>query len=304
MDRTTWRQHRAPVPAQPTVLCPQSITVMHKSPGPSQTKPAVTHWQREHSIVLPVPMGGGVPPPWWPWQFSGELEGHAALRAFLLHAPALLCDFRTAFCSKSRVPRPWGSRQCQQLRELAALPVPVGTSLCAWRHEHGGTCVAPYRAQGLGLLGRAAKTESTSILAWRLLASPLVMGYLPGVSRSSCPAEQVQQLSHSTVTYKKCHLLSPRPPRRQTSSGGLPAALHVSGRGGVPLGASPRQALAGSCPCKGKHVRAAGGGGCVGKQPSALSPAPTVTGWPQTPLPEAQTGQCSGLLYPGLRPLG
>lgn len=138
MDQTTRRQHRAP--AQPAVLCPQSITVTHKSPGPSQTKPAVTHWQQEHSSVLPMPIGGGVPPRWWPWHFSGEQKGHTALRAFLLHAPALLCNFRrTAFRSKTRVPRPWGSRQCQQLRELAALPVPVGTSLCAWRHEHGGT---------------------------------------------------------------------------------------------------------------------------------------------------------------------
>lgn len=39
--------------------------VTHKSPGPSQTKPAVTH-PRERSIALPVPMGAGLLPPWWP----------------------------------------------------------------------------------------------------------------------------------------------------------------------------------------------------------------------------------------------
>lgn len=36
-----------------------------------------------------------------------------------------------------------------------------------------------------GLLGRTAKTESSSILAWRLLASPLGMGYLHGMSNQS-----------------------------------------------------------------------------------------------------------------------
>lgn len=45
---------------------------------------------------------------------------------------------------------------------------------------------------GWGLLGRTAKTESSSILAWSLLASPLGMGYLHRVSSCFCPPEQVQ----------------------------------------------------------------------------------------------------------------
>lgn len=64
--------------------------------------------------------------------------GVHCLRAFLLYTPALLCDFgRVTFCSKSRVPRPWALRQCQQSWELAALPFPVGTGLCTRRHTHG-----------------------------------------------------------------------------------------------------------------------------------------------------------------------
>ena len=148
MDLTTQRQHHAPAPAQPTVPSSQSIAVTHKSPGPSQTKPAVTHSQRERSIALPVPMGCDVPPPWWLWHFSGEQEGHTVLRAFLLRTPALLCDFgRKTFRSKSQVPRPWASRECQQSQELAALPVPVGTSLCARRHAHSSV-----QSVGMGAL--------------------------------------------------------------------------------------------------------------------------------------------------------
>lgn len=45
---------------------------------------------------------------------------------------------------------------------------------------------------GWGLLGRTAKTESSSILAWSLLASPLGMGYLHRVSSCFCPAKQLQ----------------------------------------------------------------------------------------------------------------
>lgn len=189
---------------------------------------------------------------------------------------------------------------------VGSTPCPCGHQLVcmearARRHEHGGTCVAPYRVQGLGLLGRAAKTQSTSILAWRLLASPLVMGYLPGVSRPSCPAEQVQQLSHSTVTYKKCHLLSLRPPRRQTSSEGVTCcSARISTRWG-PTRSIPPAGAGWLLPMQRQTCEGCGGSR---KQSSALSPAPTVTGRPQTPLPEAQTGQCSGLLYPGLRPLG
>lgn len=44
---------------------------------------------------------------------------------------------------------------------------------------------------GWGLLGRAAKTEPSSILAWRLPASPLGAGHLHTVASHSCPAEQV-----------------------------------------------------------------------------------------------------------------
>lgn len=78
MGLTTLRQHHAPIHSS----SPQSITVMHKSPGTSQTKPAITRLQQEHSVALPVPMGGGIPPPWWPWHFSGEQEGCTASELF------------------------------------------------------------------------------------------------------------------------------------------------------------------------------------------------------------------------------
>lgn len=48
------------------------------------------------------------------------------------------------------------------------------------------------KAWGWGLLGRAAESESSSILAWSLLALPVGMGYLHRVSSCFCPAEQVQ----------------------------------------------------------------------------------------------------------------
>lgn len=91
------------------------------------------------------------------------------------------------------------------------------------------------------------------------------------------------------------------PPKAHQQCGGYLLLCTYLDEVGSCLETPPRSALAGSGLCEGKHVRARGGGG---EQPSALSPAPTVTGWPRTPLPEAQTGQCSGLLYPGLRPLG
>lgn len=90
-------------------------------------------------------MGGGIPLLWWSWHLSQQQEWHSALPVFLLHAPALLHDFgRRTFCSKSQVLRPWAPRQCQQSQELAALPVPMGTALCTWRHVHGSV-------QSLGL---------------------------------------------------------------------------------------------------------------------------------------------------------
>lgn len=84
------------------------------------------------------PAHGGIPLLWWLWHFSEQQEWHTALPTFLLHAPSLLHDFgRRTFRSKSQVPRTWAPTQCQQLQELAALPVPVGTALCTRRHLHG-----------------------------------------------------------------------------------------------------------------------------------------------------------------------
>lgn len=84
---------------------------------------------------------------------------------------------------------------------------------------------------GWGLSGRATETESSSILAWSLLASPLGMGHLHRASSCSCPAEQMQRYGAGRGHFLDVPVvwLSFGPPQRHTSSEALPAALHGSG---------------------------------------------------------------------------
>lgn len=143
------------------------------------------HPQREHSIALPMPMGGGIPLLWCSWHLSEQQEWHSAPPAFLWLYSMTLGEGHFIQNLKFSDPGHQGNasnrRSWQHSLSLWALP-------CA----HGGTCMTLCKVWGWGLLGRTAKTESSSILAWSLLASPLGMGYLHRVSSCFCPAKQLQ----------------------------------------------------------------------------------------------------------------
>lgn len=162
MDLTTWKQPHAP--AQPARLGPQSITDVHKSQGTGYSK-----------LVSPL-SGRAQRCPAHGWWHSSSVGVVALLRA----ARMALCPPSFPLTPPSFTPWLWeedisfkisssqalGTKAVQQSQELAALPVPVGTALCTWRQCSWTLC----KVWGWGLLGQAAKTESSSTLAWSLLA--------------------------------------------------------------------------------------------------------------------------------------
>lgn len=186
MDLITWKQPHAP--AQPALLGPQSITDVHKSPGPGQTKLAVTTHSK--STALPCPC---------PWQvaflFCGGHGTSQSSRSGILSS-------QLSSCIPQLYSMTLGGRHfIQNLKFPGPGHQGNASNRWSWQHSlslwalacaHGSTCMALCKVWGWGLLGRAAKTESSSILAWSLLASPLGMGYLVRASSCSCPAEQVQ----------------------------------------------------------------------------------------------------------------
>lgn len=168
MDLTTWKQPHAS--AQPALLGRQSIRDVHKSSEPGCSKPAVTTHSEGTTCSCPWEVaflfyGGrgtcqssrnGI----LPFQFSSCMP---QLYSMTLGEGHFVQNLK--FSGPGHQGNASNHRSWQHSLSLWALP-------CA----HGGTCMALCRVWGWGLLGRAATTESSSILAWSLLASPLGTG--------------------------------------------------------------------------------------------------------------------------------
>lgn len=109
--------------------------------------------------------------------------------------------------------------------------------------------MAVCRVWGCGLLGRAAKTESSSILAWRLPAPPLGMGHLHRVTSHSHPAEQVLWYRAGRWHFLDVTVewLSPRSPKAHQQCGGYLLLCTYLDEVRSCLESPLWQALAGSC---------------------------------------------------------
>lgn len=117
-----------------------------ESPGPGYSKPAVTTHSESTALLCPCPreveflVCGG--------RGTFQSSRNGTLLSQLSSCMPQLYSMTLGeghFVQNLKFPGPGHQGKCQQSQELAALPVPVGTALCTWRHVH-----ASVQSVGLG----------------------------------------------------------------------------------------------------------------------------------------------------------